>query len=205
MERMQRWTEPTLLMVPGWNGSGPGHWQRRWLARVPRAAAVEQADWARPQVRPWVSELAAALRLQRGPVVLVAHSLGCITVAHWAARSFDPKACGALMVAPADVERADAPAELVPFRPIPLTRLPFPTLTVGSSNDPAASAERARAFAQAWGGEFVCLPGVGHINVASGHGDWPQGLALLRQWMRRAVAGYGGPLVNPTSNVSGVR
>ena len=37
----------------------------------------------------------------------------------------------------------------------------------------------AGAYARAWGSEFVRVPKAGHINVESGHGDWPLGLALL--------------------------
>jgi len=68
------------------------------------------------------------------------------------------------------------------FAPIPLLRLPFPSIVVASSNDPFVTIARAQTFASAWGGEFVTMGEVGHINTASGLGAWPEGLALLRNF-----------------------
>ena len=84
-----------------------------------------------------------------------------------------------LLVAPADVQRARCPAPLQNFAPIARQRLPFPSLLVGSDNDPAASAERARELASDWGSQAVILPAAGHINVQSGHQRWEQGFAYL--------------------------
>lgn len=37
-----------LAGLPGWHGSGAGHWQRLWLEREPDAVVVEQDDWTNP-------------------------------------------------------------------------------------------------------------------------------------------------------------
>lgn len=170
------------LLVPGWNGSPEGHWQSHWHAVLPNAARVEQDNWHQPQLQQWVDTLQRSIESLPGPVILIAHSLGCITVAHWA-RQADPASLdrirGALLVAPADVERAGCPVELINFAPLPVRPLPFPSVLVGSSNDHAASARRALAFASCWGSEAVILPGVGHINVDSGHARWEEGFAFL--------------------------
>jgi hypothetical protein len=51
---------------------------------------------------------------------------------------------------------------------------------VASSNDPYCPVRLAGAYARACGSEFVRLQDAGHINVESGHGEWPLGVALLQ-------------------------
>jgi predicted alpha/beta hydrolase family esterase len=112
--------------------------------------------------------------------VLVAHSLGCCTVAHWAA-STKRHARGALLVAPSDVEAASYPRGTVGFAPMPRQRLPFPAIVVASSDDEYVSLERAAAFAQAWGARLVEIGKAGHVNSASGLGAWLDGQRLLEE------------------------
>lgn len=73
------------LIVPGWQGSPEDHWQTHWQHSLPNSARVEQADWLTPRREDWVAALAEAIAADSTPVILIAHSLGCITVAHWAA------------------------------------------------------------------------------------------------------------------------
>ncbi|MDW3714221.1 MULTISPECIES: RBBP9/YdeN family alpha/beta hydrolase [unclassified Pseudomonas] len=170
------------LILPGWQGSPDEHWQSHWQRTLPNASRVEQADWDLPEREVWVTALERAIDAERTPVILIAHSLGCVTVAHWA-RQADPdvlrRVRGALLVAPADVERPGCPEPLRGFAPIPQASLPFPTLLVGSDNDHAASTPRALELARHWGAEPAILAGAGHINVKSGHQRWEQGFAYL--------------------------
>lgn len=184
LERSLGLADIACVMVPGWHGSGPDHWQRRWLSTLTAAVVTEQADWERPVATDWVETLEQTLQHLVRPVLLIAHSLGCITVAHWAQRYRSDRILGALLVAPADVERPGGAAALRSFAPIPRARLPFPSLLIGSSNDPAASAKRAAGFAADWNSRFICLENAGHINVASGHHDWVEGRELLENWAR---------------------
>ena len=71
-----------IVIVPGWRDSGPGHWQSLWQERIPGAARVQQDDWASPRREAWVSTLARLVLESPGPVVIAAHSLGCIATAH---------------------------------------------------------------------------------------------------------------------------
>ena len=176
------------LIVPGWHGSPNEHWQSHWQRTLPNSSRVEQADWLLPQREDWIAELGRCIASDRRPVVLVAHSLGCITVAHWAAQAsvyLLQRVRGALLVAPADVERNHCPEPLRNFAPLPRQPLPFTSQLVGSDNDTAASAARAIELGQIWGSETVILPGAGHINVASGHQRWEQGFAYLYRLQRR--------------------
>jgi predicted alpha/beta hydrolase family esterase len=173
------WTPPRVLIVPGWENSGPGHWQTLWERADPRRfRRVEQRDWDAPQLDDWVGALDAALAAEPAPVILVAHSLGCIAIAHWAARFARPVA-GALLVAPADVERADTPEPIRCFAPVPLRPLPFRSILVASSSDEYLSMDRAEHFARCWRSELVPIGAAGHLNTAAGFGPWPDGERLL--------------------------
>jgi len=120
---------------------------------------------------------------QHKPIVLVGHSLGCITITHWAQESRG-KIQGALLVAPADVERPDTPPQIQNFRPVPLEPLPFCGIVVGSSNDPYVSLQRAEMFAKCWSCRFINIGPSGHIDTAAGFGPWRQGEVLLQQLLR---------------------
>lgn len=170
------------LILPGWQGSPHDHWQSHWQRCLPDTSRVEQEDWLQPQRAAWVARLEQHIASAPAPIVLIAHSLGCVTLAHWAAQATPAllaRVRGALLVAPADVERPGCPAVLQNFAPLPQRPLPFPSLLVGSDNDAAATPARALQLASQWGAEAVLLSGVGHINVKSGHCQWEQGFAYL--------------------------
>jgi len=170
------------LILPGWQGSADDHWQSHWQRSLPNSTRVEQADWLEPSRTDWVATLERYVAADSSRVILIAHSLGCITVAHWAAQApveLLRRVRGALLVAPADVERPGCPPALCNFAPIPSSSLPFPSQLVGSDNDHAASAVRAIELARQWGAEAAILNGAGHINVKSGHHRWEQGFAYL--------------------------
>ena len=169
-----------IIIVPGWRNSGPDHWQSLWAQQLPHAERVEQDDWLVPHREPWVAALEQLVLSRPEPVVLAAHSLGCITAAHLGPEA-SARVRGALLVAPADPERR---AQLADFAPVPYAPLPYRSVLVASSNDPYCPIRRAGAYARAWGSEFVRLQNAGHINVESGFGDWPLGLALLQSLMQ---------------------
>ncbi|MBS1767369.1 MAG: alpha/beta hydrolase [Acidobacteria bacterium] len=176
-----------VFLVPGWKNSGPGHWQSLWEAQMPDARRVEMPNWDFPRRHEWVEALDDALslhlRFDGAPPVLVGHSVGCMAIVHWAAQHQRP-VHGALLVAPADVARAEAPEELRDFAPIPRGALPFPAMVVCATDDPYLDPYRARDFAEAWRARFTRLPRGGHLNAASGFGPWPKGEALLKELMR---------------------
>ena len=127
---------PPILIVPGLYNSDPDHWQSHWERDFPAAERVDQTDWERPALGDWTISLAEAVR-QRPGAILVAHSLGCALVAHLAQVTGGRGIGGALMVAPADVNREGPAGRLLTgFSPIPRQRLPFPSLVVASRDDP---------------------------------------------------------------------
>lgn len=169
-----------ILIVPGYENSGPGHWQSLWEEELPGARRVEMPSWVHPICGEWIAALDDAIGDCGDPPILVGHSLGCIAIVHWAAAHQRPVR-GALLATPPDLERPDALAELRSFTPIPKTTLPFPCILAASSDDPFMDLHRARAFADDWGADFVELGPCGHLNRDSGHGPWIRGEALLAE------------------------
>jgi len=167
---------PRIIIVPGWRDSGPGHWQSLWAESLPGAVRVQQDDWITPSRSAWVAAITRTILSQTGPVVIAAHSLGCIASAHLPPQA-SARIQGALLVAPADPERRSV---LTDFAPVPYQALPYRSILVASSNDPYCPVRTAGAYARAWGSEFVRLQNAGHINLEAGFGPWPLGLALLQ-------------------------
>ena len=171
-----------VLLLPGLDNSGPGHWQSQW-ERLPGFSRVDLGDWAAPRLHEWVPRLDRAVRECPAPLVFAAHSLGCLAVAWWAALSWVPafaeKVRGALLVAPPDVDSLEVDRRLRDFRPIPQGRLPFPSIVIASRTDPYATFSRSAAMARAWGSELADCGPNGHINAASSLGDWFAGLRML--------------------------
>lgn len=176
----------TFLIVPGLNGSTDDHWQRHWLADHDDAVLVDQSDWANPQAGRWLHRLEQAIIAHPG-ALLVTHSLGTILAARLAGSSVAPLVGGALLVAPADIERTSSlHARSYEFGTLPDAPLPFPALVVASRDDIYMTLEKARALAASWRTPLVDLGYAGHINVASGFGRWPEGYALAQQVIDRA-------------------
>ena len=175
-----------IVIVHGYDGSGPGHWQR-WLDDELRRAGhdvvmPELPDPAAPQKDAWVASLAAVIA-EGAPVTFVCHSLGCWAVDHLLAERDDVCVHAALLVSP--------PSPLLPFEPVE-SFMPPPrrgdrwaacaerTLVVGSDDDDYASADDFCDVARALDVRCHIVPGAGHINVASGYGPWPFALEWLR-------------------------
>jgi predicted alpha/beta hydrolase family esterase len=173
-----------VLILPGWENSGPQHWQSLWEKRH-GYVRVEQHDWITPLRGDWVARLEEMVLSRDEPAVLVAHSLGCILTAAWAALSRNThRVKAALLVAPGDVERPEVRELLPSWSPIELGPLPFPAVLLASRDDPYCAFERARLFAHAWNAQFMDYGDCGHINADSGLASWPEGHVLLQDLMK---------------------
>ena len=95
-----RIADTDILIQPGLDNSGEGHWQRRWAERFPNAHVIEQHEWHKPVMHDWVEHIAHDVMMATRPVVIVAHSLGVIAVADAAAQFKDHKVRGAFLVSP---------------------------------------------------------------------------------------------------------
>ena len=181
-----RTSDVDILIVPDWTNAGPDHWQSRWERHFKTARRVEQADWQTPRRDDWIAEIVAAVNGGTRPAVLVAHGWGVIAVVHAAAHFERARPAGAFLIAPPDVEiSTDWPAREGGFAPAPLVSLPFPSKLIGSATDPGCSVERTQALGADWGADVSIVPDAGHIDTASGHGAWPEGLLSMGLFLKR--------------------
>jgi len=170
----------TILIIPGLGNSGPQHWQSLWETEF-NFTRVEQKEWDTPVCTDWIENINNEVnKHDPANVILVGHSLACTTIAYWA-QKFNIKIKGALLVAPSDTEADTYPPGTTGFKPVPLIKLPFKSIVAASTNDYYVRFERAKLFADSWGSELINIGDAGHINVASGFGEWNKGLAILKQ------------------------
>ena len=132
-----------ILVIPGIGNSGPEHWQSRWQAAAPNYQRVMQRDWDHPDCAEWATALEQAAARAGAGVRLVAHSLGCLLVAHWL-QTTRLTIAGALLVAVPDPEGASFPKEATGFAPVPAKRFACASIVVASQDDPYASIDFAR-------------------------------------------------------------
>lgn len=175
----------TVLIVPGLRDHVAGHWQTLLAARLERVRTVPPLTQDKLSRAARVAAIERELALIDGPVVIVAHSAGAIMTAHWATQA-TRRIQGALLATPADLETpmpAGYPTVAAlrdnGWLPLPRQPLPFPSIVAASVDDPLASLERTRELARAWGSQLVDLGPVGHLNPASGFGEWPRALAFV--------------------------
>ena len=171
----------SYFIIPGLGNSGPQHWQTYFENAGPNFRRINQLEWETPDCHTWVQTIDQTLSMyDLSEVVLIGHSLGCAAIIHWA-HKYRHVIKGAFLVAPSDIEDSRYDFPVKDFAPMPLEPLPFKSVVVASTNDPWVSIERAARFASAWGSELINLGDAGHINTASGYGEWEEGLVLLKK------------------------
>ena len=169
------------LIVPGLGNSGPEHWQTYFESTGDNFYRINQQEWDAPNCEQWIETIDKKVsEFDLSTVVLVGHSLACSAIAHWA-KKYKRNIKGALLVAPSDFEAPQYTFLATGFAPIPLYKINFPSIVVASADDVWVSLERAKFFADNWGSEFINVGNAGHINVASGHTAWAEGLEILKR------------------------
>lgn len=175
-----------LLVIPGLHGSGPDHWQSRLERAQPGSVRIAIDDWGHADLDRWAAAIDAVLHSRRAEAwVAVAHSFGCLALAHHAARSAGGRGRGiggALLVAPANPDRFG-----LDERPL-AQALPFASTLVVSANDPWMSHADALYFGRRWGSQIVEAGEAGHINPATGYGAWPEAHGWIDQHAERLAA-----------------
>lgn len=175
-----------ILIIPGLGNASPLHWQSRWQEKMSTARRVEQGNWDHPIREAWVSRLQAEIARAEKPVILVAHSVGVLTVAHAAQGWRSDNIAGAFLVGPSDWERPEM-AEKYPahgFDPVPLEKLGCPAIVLASKNDPTCSMETAERWAAAWFARFADAGEAGHFRESDGFGPWPEGLLAFANFVK---------------------
>lgn len=175
-----------VLILPGINNSGPSHWQTFWEKAHAEFQRVPERDWDHPVRREWVAALEAAVRKTGPETILVAHSLACLQVAHWSAKT-KLNVQGALLVAPPDPQRKSFPKVATGFAPVPRQKLGFPSILVASSNDLYGDLAFSQSLARDWGSRLISFGPKGHMNSESSLRDWPRGLRLLELLIKKGI------------------
>jgi predicted alpha/beta hydrolase family esterase len=183
-------SETDILLLAGYEGAGPDHWQTRMASKLSTARIVEQPDWLYPTLGDAIGEVVRAVQDAARPIVFVTHSAGTSLLAHSIASltqlNIIDRVKGAFLVAPpssralVDLQGID-PA----FANLPRDPLPFRSVLIASSNDPFATLEESADLALAWGAKLIEAGEAGHINTASGHGPWPEGMMSFAGFLSR--------------------
>ncbi|MDQ8703561.1 alpha/beta hydrolase [Streptomyces sp. LHD-70] len=178
---------PTVVIVPGLRDHVPHHWQTLLAERLDTVRLLPPLQTGRLNRDAQVAALERTLGEISGPVVLVAHSAGVVTVVHWA-QQHQHTVRGALLATPPDFaaplgEGHPSPDDLSEngWTPVPMKPLPFPSIVAASTDDPLAAYDRVAEMADAWGSRLVNLGPVGHLNPASGYGEWPRADEFVRE------------------------
>lgn len=178
--------EIQLLILPGLGNSDKKHWQTFWHEKFKNSIRLVQDNWDEPVREEWLERLNEEVAKLHQPTILVAHSLAVSLVLHWAQTNTNKNIVGALLVAPADVDSPEhTPESIRNFSPMPIYKLPFPSIVVASENDPYASFERKQYFAKEWGSNFVNIGQQGHINSDSDLKYWEEGQLILQQLIEK--------------------
>lgn len=166
------------LTLPGYGNSDENHWQTLWEFQKPNFKRVNQQSWNHPDCNDWIQILEDTVDEAGSQVKIVAHSLGCLLLSHWAGQT-DLKIAGALLVAVPDPEGDNFPQQAIGFSPVAKKPFIFPSTVIASSNDPYSNMSFTKECATAWGSKIIELGAYGHINSDSGLADWPFGLKEL--------------------------
>lgn len=188
-----RTADVDILIIPGLDNSGPDHWQSRWERNLKTARRVLQDDWIAPRKNDWVGRIAEAVAVSSRPAVLVGHSLGAVAALHALSDIDLAKVAGVFIVGTSDAENPEPWPDIelerwhpqaAGFAPLPKGTLPVKTRMIASSTDPYCTLERAQALAAEWGADLSVIGDAGHLNTASGHGPWPEGLLTFGMFLK---------------------
>lgn len=169
------------VIVPGVGGSDSNHWQS-WLQReLMSCSRVQQHDWNHPVLQEWIENFVHHVKKIDAPIQIVAHSFGCLTSIAALAQhpEFTTKIKKLILVAPANPARfgvhgfaRNSPNDYATY--FHQLKIAVPTEMIISENDPWLNFDDALTLAQAWRIKPRNLGQVGHINVASGFGPFPE-------------------------------
>lgn len=178
---------PTVLIVPGLRDHVAQHWQTLLAAALPKVRSVPPMGRDDLDVTARVAAIEREAQAIDGPIVIVAHSGGCVMVAHWVRQTKRP-VLGALLATPPDFDRPMPPGyptlaqlETGGWLPVPRGWLPFPSIVAVSRNDPLGEVTRVAQLARDWGSRLADLGEVGHLNPASGFGPWPRAHEFIEE------------------------
>jgi hypothetical protein len=171
-----------VLMLHGWGGSDDPHWQA-WLAgeiaRDYGTVCFPLLDNPHfPSKNRWMKQVKKLL-IDFKPDVVVCHSLGNTLWFHLCLEGDIVPVQRLLLVAPPSLTcELETLKTFFPLE-VPASLYAREALLVTSDNDPYMSTEEAIALQKALGIEMRVIHDGGHINTASGFGEWP----FVKEWV----------------------
>lgn len=187
-------TQP-IVIVAGLRGHVEEHWQTHLVKALPGVHTVDSTHRDKRDLGGRIADVEAVVSSLDAPATIVAHSAGVLVTVHWAMRHGRGVA-GAILATPPDLGRplpsaypTLAELEETGWLPIPRQPLPFPSIVGASTNDDLGDPIRVRALATSWGSRVIDLGPVGHLNPASGYGEWPGVFDMIAR-LDRSVAAH---------------
>jgi uncharacterized protein len=169
------------VIVPGVGGSEYNHWQS-WLQRqLASCSRVQQNDWNNPVLEQWIAQFVNTVSNIEDDLQIIAHSFGCLTTVAALAQhpELNSKVKNLVLVAPANPARfgdqgfaRNSTNDYKEY--FHQLSINVPTTLIISENDPWLSFSDAEELAKSWKLNPINLGKVGHINVASGFGAFPE-------------------------------
>lgn len=170
------------VIVPGVGGSEYNHWQSILQRQIMSSCSrVQQKNWNLPILKDWVAEFVKTVTPIQGDIQIVAHSFGCLTTVAALAQhpELNSKVKNLVLVAPANPARfgdagfaRDSQNDYHAY--FHQLEIHAPTHLIISENDPWLDFQDALQLAESWKLDPINLGQVGHINVASGFGSFPE-------------------------------
>ncbi|HEX6460239.1 MAG TPA: alpha/beta hydrolase [Thermoleophilaceae bacterium] len=170
-----------FLILHGWQGSGPQHWQT-WLARRlrergERVSYPELPEPDTPRLDRWLAALDAELAREARGLVVLCHSLGCVLWLQHARRRDGSRVERVLLVAPPSPS-AELPGVQGFFplavEPDDVARAAGSTEIVAADEDPYCPEGALRLYGEPLGLQVRVIAGAGHLNTDAGYGPWPE-------------------------------
>lgn len=196
--------DDVFLILHGWGGNKPEHWQEHLYRKLTEAGAKvhypKMPEPTAPRLAAWLSrvnEEFAEIQQQtpNAPLTVLTHSLGSITWMHLTAQrgaAAPALADRVLLIAPPYVlpqaPPVDAPPTVTeffppPFDPAAIQAAARETVLIASDTDDYATYDQSGGYAAKLGVPIQLLKGAGHISPYYGYGEWPW---VLEWCLRRA-------------------
>jgi predicted alpha/beta hydrolase family esterase len=170
--------DSTIVIIPGLREHVADHWQTLLAATLPKVRIVPPLEHAKFSCAARVDAIQKVIEEIDGPIIVVAHSAGVVMFVHWA-QKYERPIKGALLATPPDLDKplpAGYPTKetlrLNDWFPVPCIPLRFRSIVAASENDHLAEFSSVVKMAADWQSELINIGNVGHLNPASGYGEW---------------------------------
>jgi predicted alpha/beta hydrolase family esterase len=172
--------DSTIVIIPGLREHVEDHWQTLLAATLTKVRIVPPLEHDKFSCAARVEAIQKVIGEIDGPIIVVAHSAGVVMFVHWA-QKYQRPIKGALLATPPDLDKPlpegypnKETLQTNDWFPVPRVPLRFSTIVAASESDHLASFLSVAAMATDWHSKLVNIGDVGHLNPASGYGEWAE-------------------------------